>query len=179
MSADNIKSKTKKYKLVDPFLRTHFKFIEPNRRKIQLNTDANLVDSIMGDSWDTFFGQTFDWFVYSNIYEILELLKIPVGDVIQFGPFFRQRFRNKPNGRGIQIELLLVRKDNPATVIENKFTKEPIGSYIQDEVQTKVENLQFPERFTVEKALICSCGVTRAVSEGDYFSKIITLKELF
>lgn len=178
LSDKGTKTRTKKYKLIDPFLRVHFRFIEPNKRRIQLNAKDNLVDTIMGDAWYSFFGQAFDWLVYAGIEKIAKILEIPMSDIIKFGPFFRQKPR-KGKGRGVQIDLLLVRKDDVITVVENKFTKAAVGSYIQDEVQSKIDQLDFPKSYTVEKVLISASGVTKSVSESGYFARIITLEELF
>ncbi len=132
----------------------------------------------MGEVWNTFFGQAFDGLVYASIHRLMELLELPVSDLIQYGPFFTQRAR-KTKERGVQIDLMLIRKDNVITVVENKFTKDPVGAYIQDEVQAKVDRLAFPKNYTIEKVLISASGVTKAVSESGYFNKVITLEDIF
>ncbi len=173
------KTRTRNYRLADPFLRAHFKFISPNKKRIQSNAGNDLVDAIMGDKWNSFFGQAFDWLILANIEKVIELLEVPMSDIIQYGPYFKQPSRGKIRERGVQIDLMLVRKDNVITVIENKFTKDPVGSYIQDEVQAKIDKLDLSKGFTVEKVLISANGATKSVSEGGYFNKIITLEDIF
>lgn len=170
--------RTKKYRLSDPFLRTYFRFIEPNKKRIQRNTGTNLVDAIMNDKWESFFGQAFDWLVYSTVERLFEILEIPLTDIVNYGPYFRQGTRIGPKRPGVQIDLLIIRRDNTITLVENKFTKEPVGSSVMDEVQAKVEQLNFPRIFTIEKVLISASGATKAVAGSGYFSKIVTLDEL-
>lgn len=179
VSPQGIRARTRKYRLADPFLRTYFKFIEPNKVRIQRNTKANLVDAIMGGVWDSFFGQAFDWLVYASLDRLLEVLEIPLSDVLRYGPFFRQRSRGKNKIAGVQIDLMLIRKGHVVTIIENKFTNEPVGAYIMDEVQLKIDQIDFPKTFTIEKVLISASGATKAVAESGYFNKVITLDELF
>lgn len=179
MSWQGTKRRTKKYKLADPFLRTHFKFIEPNKKRIQCNTGEHLADAIMGSVWDSFFGQVFDWLVYASINRLLKILEVPAGDVIQYGPFFKQRSRGRVKKRGVQIDLMLIQKNRVVTIIENKFTKAPVGAYVQDEVQEKIDQLNFPKSYTIEKVLVSASGTTKAVLESDYFNKIVPLEELF
>lgn len=179
ISMRGFKTRTKKYRLADPFLRTYFKFIEPNRKRILRNTGSNLVDAIMGDVWDSFFGQAFDWFVDAHFERLLEILEIPAGDVIQYGPFFRQRSRGRGKKAGVQVDLMIIRKDDVVTVIENKFTREPVGAAVQDEVQAKIDQLGFPKTITIEKVLVSASGASKGVREGNFFDRIITLEELF
>lgn len=133
----------------------------------------------MGDKWNSFFGQAFDWLILANIEKVIELLEIPMSDIVQYGPYFKQPSRGRIRERGVQIDLMLVRKDKVITVIENKFTKDPVGSYIQDEVQAKIDKLDFLKEFTVEKVLVSANGATKSVFEGGYFNKIITLEDIF
>lgn len=179
ISMRGFKTRTKKYRLADPFLRTYFKFIEPNRKRILRNTGSNLVDAIMGDVWDSFFGQAFDWFVDAHFERLLEILEIPAGDVIQYGPFFRQRSRGRGKKAGVQVDLMIIRKDDVVTVIENKLTREPVGAAVQDEVQAKIDQLGFPKTITIEKVLVSASGASKGVREGNFFDRIITLEELF
>lgn len=179
LSPSGERRRTRKYRLADPFLRTYFRFIEPNKKRIQRNTNAELADSIMGESWDTFFGQAFDWFVYSAAENLFNALKIPPADIVNYGPYFRQKERTGQKRPGVQIDMLVVRRDGVITVIENKFTRQPVGSSIMDEVQSKIDKLDIPKGRTIEKVLVSASGATKTVVDSGYFNKIVTLDELF
>lgn len=172
------KTKTKKYWLSDPFLRTYFRFIEPNKKIILQNQKNNLVDKIMGENWEGFFGQSFDWLVFQSLDRLLEILEIPLGDVVQYGPYYKQKSRKNKSDPGAQIDLVLLRRDKCVTIVENKFRNTPVGSWVEDELQNKIDRLGFPKDYSIEKVLITASGVTRGVEESQFFSKIITLEDL-
>ncbi len=177
LSFDQKKTKTRKYTLIDPFLRTHFKFIHPNKQKIMLNTHYNLADSIMKYA-DSFWGHAFDWLIMCNIDNVLRLLDLSLSDIVQYGPYFTQNSR-KTGQPGVQIDLMILRNDHTVSIIENKFTHKPIGATILDEFQSKVDKLNIPTHITPEYVLISASGVTPAVKKSNYFHHIITLENLF
>lgn len=179
VSLAGTKTRTQRYRLADPFLRTYFRFIEPHRKKIMQNRSENLVDAIMGESWYSFFGQAFDWFVYQCMETILDILEIPMSDVLHYGPYFQQKMRTRQENSGVQVDLMLIRKNRCVTLIENKFTQEPVGSSVQDEMQSKIEKLPFLKNYSIEKILISANGATKGLLSAGYFDKVITLEDLF
>lgn len=174
-----VRDKTRKYCLDDPFLRSYFRLIEPHRQKIQRNLKGDLAESILGEVMNSFFGQAFDWLVYRSLDKLLDLLGIPLGDIKDYGPYFRQNPRGKLKKVGVQIDLVLIRKDHCVTLIENKFSQNKIGSSILDEVQNKIDALHLPKHFSVEKVLIAANGTTEGVLSAGYFDRVFTLEDLF
>jgi hypothetical protein len=85
--------------------------------------------------------------------------------------------RNKNIGtskQGTQIDLILKRK-NILTIVECKFTENPVDTKVIKEVERKIEFLQIPTKYTIEKVLISASGATEAVHKEDYFNQILGL----
>ncbi len=86
--------------------------------------------------------------------------------IMGFGPFFRQRKRNGESDAGLQIDILVRRKGQVLTLIECKFSSQPIGTSIISEIQRKVALLKAPRAFTVERVLICAGDVAAPYRTG-------------
>ena len=170
--------KTRKWVLWDEWLRFYFTFIEPHKQIIELNTEPGLFDKLSGRSLDSFFGLSFERFCMKNLHRLFKNIDLDIHDIVGYGPFFRQRKRDGSKNEGLQIDILLRRKRRILTLIECKFTPEPVGMSVVEEVQRKVEFLKAPKNVTVERVLISAGGVNTTVERSDYFHHIAGLNLL-
>lgn len=177
--APGVGQKTKKYVLWDEWLRFYFTYMQPHLQVIQLNQNPGAFDSFAASSIDAYFGLAFERFCFKNVQSIFDKLEIPSFQVLGYAPYFRQGAR-KPNAKGyrqqgIQIDLLIHRKGGVLTLVECKFSNEPMGKGIISEVERKIEFLDAPKKFTIERVLIATNGVTPQVENEGYFHKILGL----
>ena len=63
-------------------------------------------------------------------------------------------------------------------ICEVKFSKNPIGPRIIEEMQEKTKRLKVPMRFSIRPVLIHVNGVEDSVLDQEYFDKIIDFGQL-
>jgi len=63
-------------------------------------------------------------------------------------------------------------------IFEIKFQRKPVGADILAEVQEKIDRLTLPKRFSYRTVLVHVNGVSEAVEDADYFSKIVDFSDL-
>lgn len=170
------KTRTKIYKLTDPFLLFYFHYMEPNRKLIEANKNENLFRAVSQNSIQQYYGYAFERFCEDSFDLILEKTGLRLSDLYNFGPYFQ---RPAHSGRGVQVDNLLMRRDNVWTLMEYKYSLKPVGTGIIREIMQKMARLPVPENVTVEKILISASGVTRDVSEASFFDHILSLSDLF
>ncbi len=171
--------KTRKLVLWDEWLRFYFTYIGPNRKVIELNTHPGLFEQLAGSSLDTYFGLCFERLCLKNLSRIFSRMEMDISSIIGFGPFFRQRKRKGKDEPGLQIDILVRRKGQVLTLIECKFSSQPVGISVIKDVQRKVKLLKVPRIFTVERVLICGGEVTSPLQNSDYFHHILGLDAIF
>lgn len=172
------RTRTKIYKLVDPFLKFYFTYMHENLGQIRRNSQMeNLFKSITNRSLENYFGLAFERLCDASILTILEKLNLTLADIEQMGPYFRQR---NDVTKGVQVDYVLIRRDGVITLIENKFTQKPIGLNAIHEMEEKVLTVQkLAPIFSIEKVLISARGVTSQVLKREYFNHILTLEDLY
>lgn len=178
ISNSNLKTKTAKYEIWDEWLFFYFRYMEKNLKKIQMNTTESVFHRLMSGSFDIYLGLAFERFCQKNIEKICTAMGISLWDLDTFGPYFQQAKRTKEkihsSPKGTQIDLILKRK-NILTIVECKFTENPVDTKVIKEVERKIEFLQIPTKYTIEKVLISASGATEAVHKEDYFNQILGL----
>lgn len=172
------KSKTKKYRLWDEWLKFYFQYVKKNLPLIQLQNEGEIAHRIIGNSINSYLGLSFEMLCEKNITQILKSLNINLNTIIDIGPYFRQASR-KTGEPGLQIDLCLLRRGGILTIIECKFGEYPIGSEIINELENKLKKLRVPSNVTIEKVLISAAGVTTELEHRDYFHHILGLESLF
>ncbi len=166
-------SKLSHFRLSDNYLRFYLKYIEPNRSKI-LNRFAvphNLKNMIFLDS---IMGLQFENLLLLNRHLIWEKLSIDPDDITNDNPFFQ---RPTKTIKGCQIDYLIQNRNN-LFICEIKFSKNPIGMHVIEEVKEKTKRLSLPRGYSFWPVLIHVNGVTNAVIENDYFCQIIDFSSL-
>lgn len=77
-----------------------------------------------------------------------------------------------------QIDYLIQTQLNTLFASEVKFSRSPIGAQVIDEMKERLGRLKLPRRFSCFPVLIHVNGVTDAVVDAGYFTKIIDFSEL-
>ncbi len=171
------KSKTKKYRLWDEWLKFYFSYIRKNASIIQMHTGPGLARRILEKSVHSYMGIGFEMLCLKNISSILKALRIDIGSVVEIGPYFKQSSR-KSGVAGVQIDICILRKGKVLTIIECKYSEHPIEAEVIEEMENKIRKLKIPKSISIEKVLIAACGVTTEVEHRDYFHHILTLDAL-
>jgi hypothetical protein len=104
----------------------------------------------------------------------MERLGISFEDYVYDGPYFQTHTKRK---KGCQIDYLIQTKTT-LYVCEIKFSKNPVGPGVIEEVQRKIDALLMPKHISYRPVLIHVGGVTDEVLYRDYFDKIIDWTEL-
>ena len=79
---------------------------------------------------------------------------------------------------GFQIDLLYLRNDNVITLCEIKYLNGPVSTKVIPEVERKMELLDVPRGYTVEKALVSLYGGDQSVKESGCFHHDIDLSQI-
>ncbi|MBW2702527.1 MAG: ATP-binding protein [Deltaproteobacteria bacterium] len=170
------RTRTRSFKLIDPFLIFYFRYVHPNRSIIVRNRRGeNLLRAIAGPTLHQYYGFAFERLCEDSIEVIIDRLGLTLADIVAMGPFFRQQRGQK---RGLQIDWLIVRRDSVWTLIEIKYSATPVGKKVIHDVQRKIERLNVPADISIEPVLISARGASRTVIAEDYFSHILTLDDL-
>jgi AAA+ ATPase superfamily predicted ATPase len=174
---NKIPSRTRMIKLSDPFLLFYFRYMHDNLQIIQQNRhQENLFRSIAMSSINQYYGYAFERLVEDGILDVLKGLNLQLADVKEMGPYFRQKRSTLP---GLQIDWLIVRRDNVWNLVEIKYTASPVGLKVISEVTQKINRLVPPERVTIEPVLISAAGVTSELKKQKFFYKILNIQDLY
>lgn len=165
------KSRLKKYKLTDEYLRFYFKYISPNLQIIKDNVSNNIFTQKIKPAWDSWMGFAFENLCLKNAMYLAEKMGF-ADEVISYGPLFHRGSTN------FQIDLLYLRSDNVITLCEMKYTNQPISTKVIPEVERKAKLIEAPARISIEKALITRMGVEQSLIDSDYFNYILTVDDL-
>lgn len=168
-------SKTKKYKLIDPFLTFYFHFIQPRKNIIQKNENSNLLESISQAKWNAFFGLQFERLCEDSFVLILKKLDIELHEVKNFGSYFQQRTLDHS---GVQIDLVIELNDRTLHFLEFKYYDKPVGSSVAKDMEAKIQKLKLSANITIEKTLVTMNGVTKDLRDSKYFDHLLTLEDL-
>lgn len=152
------------FRLKDNYLRFYLKYIHPQRIQI----DKNRIK--MPPAWASIMGLQFENLVLNNFHRIHALLPLDPREIVYDNPYFQRPTEEHP---GCQIDYLIQTRFNTLYVCEVKFSKEPIGASVIEEVKLKCKRLSRPKNYSIRPVLIHVNGVTDAVVESEFFAKII------
>lgn len=167
-------SKLSKYRLSDNYLRFYLKYIAPNRSKIEKGAFANTALSRF-PGWESLMGLQFENLVAHNRKALWNLLNLSPDEIIMDGPFFQN-----PTARqaGCQIDYLIQTRFQNLYLCEVKFSRNPIGQKIINEMEEKRKRLKIPKFCSVRPVLIHVNGVEESVFDEGYFDKIVDFGQL-
>lgn len=167
-------SKFSRYRLKDNYVRFYLKYIEPNKTKIEKGTfNKTSITTLPG--WESIISLQFENLVLNNDKRILEILGVPLEEIILINPYFQKKTKEHP---GCQIDLLIQTKFNSLYVCEIKFSRSEVTTSVIEEVKQKIDRLSIPKNFSYRPVLIHVNGVSEAVVESGYFAKIIDFGQL-
>lgn len=167
-------TKISHYRLSDNYVRFYLKYIEKNIQKIERNDfKFRSISSLPG--WETILGLQFENLVLKNRDFVRQKLGIKPDEVITDNPYFQNKTKQHS---GCQIDYLIQTKFNNLYICEIKFSREPIGTKIIQQIQAKINSLIRPKSFSCRPVLIHVNGVTDELKESDYFSNIISFEKL-
>ncbi len=167
-------SKLSKYRLSDNYLRFYLKYIAPNRSKIEKGAFANAALSRF-PGWESLMGLQFENLVAHNRKALWTLLNLSPDEIVMDGPFFQN-----PTARqaGCQIDYLIQTRFHNLYLCEVKFSRNPIGQKIINEMEEKRKRLKIPKFCSIRPVLIHVNGVEESVLDEGYFDKVIDFGQL-
>jgi hypothetical protein len=167
-------SKLSKYRLSDNYLRFYLKYIAPNRSKIEKGAFANAALSRF-PGWESLMGLQFENLVAHNRKALWNLLNLSPDEIVMDGPFFQN-----PTARqaGCQIDYLIQTRFHNLYLCEIKFSRNPIGQKIINEMEEKRKRLKIPKFCSIRPVLIHVNGVEESVLDEGYFDKVIDFGQL-
>jgi hypothetical protein len=168
-------SRTRRLVLWDEWLRFYLTYMAPNLQSIALNTQTGLFEQVGGDSFDSYCGLAFERLCLRNIHNLLAAMSIPLATVRGFGPFFRQPPRKKGSAPGCQIDLIIRRSGSVLSVVECKFSKQPIGLSVARDMDRKIDALNMPASVSIERVLITASGITTDLEREGSFHHVLGL----
>lgn len=163
------------YRVKDHFIRFYFRFMLPNKYKIEQDTLSNLPLSSL-PAWDSVVGLQLENLVIANCHQLYQDLKIPLEDIIASGSFIQKPSSTR---KGCQIDYLIQTRSNLIYAVEIKFSRHPLRTDVINEVKNKLQNFDQPKHVVVNPVLVHVDGVEHSLVERDYFYKIIDLKDWF
>ncbi len=168
-------SRLSHYRLSDNYLRFYLRYIAQYRTKIDRGSyEFTSLTSLT--EWRTVIGLQFENLVLNNRHYIQESLGISLEDIISDNPFFQRATARQP---GCQVDYMIQTKFNTLYICEIKFSKNPIGVGVIQDVQQKIDRLKQPKGFSCRPVLIHVNGVTDDLIDENYFAAIIDFSKLF
>ena len=163
-----------RYKLIDPFCLFYLRFVDGQK---SLNTQfwMNNVDSPKINSWR---GYAFEDLCFRHIDKIKQALQIAGVETSQSA----WSLHGDGKQDGVQIDMVISRKDNVVNVCEMKFYSEVFA--VTEDYQKKLvqrANLitkMLPKKMTVQGVLVTTYGLAYNAYSGA-FASTVTLDDLF
>lgn len=84
------RTRTIRYRPVDPFLLFYFRYVHANRALIAKNRKENLFRSIVGPTQQQYYGYAWERLCEDALGEILSRLDISLADILYMGPYFQR-----------------------------------------------------------------------------------------
>lgn len=150
-------AKTVQFRIVDEYIRFYFNFIRPNLQVIAKNEGKYIFDEITSRRWNAFCGIAFERFCFRNVECIVNRLKID-SLYTKYGPYWQKS--TKRRGPGVQIDMVIERRDKMSMIIECKWSEGKIGYDVFTELSNKCSKYPNPKDHKLRKVVISSCGVT-------------------
>ncbi len=103
------------------------------------------------------------------------MLGISPEEIVMQGPFFQSPTTRQP---GYQIDYMIQIRFCNLYVYEIKFSKNPVGGKIIEEMEKKRKSLKVPRYCSIRPVLIHMNGVEESVLSERYFDKVIDFGQL-
>ena len=169
----NSNSRGNKVRISDNYTKFYLKFILPRKSRLKkIPIKANQGLELF--NWSQIFGLQFENLVLNNIREVLPLLRIEENQIIQIGPYFQTKTKDK---EAVQIDCLIQCKYNVLHLIECK-TSSNVGIEIIKEIKEKNRRLKIPKGFSIRNHLIYLGKLSDELIAGEFFDRMIGFDEL-
>jgi hypothetical protein len=163
--------KNQKYKLIDPFIRFYFAFMDKNKSIISSNKGRNLIHEIFKSNLKIWQGFAFEIFCFNNWRVLAKILDIE-NFIRKVGPIYSVQL-------GVQVDLAFERTDNVFSLIEIKYYDKPVEISIVKEFSDRLQKLQLDKKFSIEKILISPFGATKSVIDSHFFDYVVDAQDIF
>ena len=80
--------------------------------------------------------------------------------------------------KGCQIDYLIHTRYKMLFVIEIKFSRDPVGTTVIEEVEQKLKSLKLPRGYSCNPVLVHLNGVTESLVEREFFTNIIDFSKI-
>jgi hypothetical protein len=161
-------SKLSQYRLSDNYTRFYLKYIDPLKSQIEKGP-------VKLPSWESIMGLQFENMVLMKHQELQEQLKIDPGNAVRSGPYFQRRTKNR---KGCQIDNLIQTNLGTLYVCEVKFSKNPIGMEVIEEMKKKIDSLEVANYTSIRPVLVHVNGITNDLERSGYFTNIVDFSRL-
>ena len=166
-------SRTQRYRISDPFIRFHFKYIVPAQEQIKSGRKVvPLHMALPEQSYRVFLGLAFEQFCQKHAHLIATKLGFSAVKYTA-GAWFKRGKQNK----SAQIDLLFKRADKVLTLVEVKF-REKVDKKVIGQVEDKIEVLREESDYSIEPILLTVKKPDKSLYEEGYFSRILTIDDL-
>ncbi len=164
-----------KYRLKDNYTRFYLKYLAPHKREISLGTYRyQSVENL--PEWNSVMGLQFENLIVNNAMSLLPHLHLGNSIVESAAPYRNARTGARGKKAGCQIDLL-IQTARTAYVVEIKRQRE-IGPEIEQEVQSKIDNLPLRAGMTPRPVLVYDGHLSPSVEGSGYFDAVIPVGRL-
>lgn len=171
------KSHLVRYCIVDAYMQFYFRFIEPNKKKIeQGDFQFNPLVALNMSAYQQWLGYAFERFCRKSHRQIAALLGFH-GVKYRSGSYFSRKTEEEE--RGFQIDLLFDRDDKVMTICEVKYAQTPISTKVIDEFEKKLQLLPNINKKSIQKVLISNRGPDMSLQRRAYFDALIQADDFF
>lgn len=163
--------KEHRYRISDPYLRFHLKYVAPNEERIKKGLYQHASFEKL-EAWDTIMGLQFEALVLDSQEAIFKGLGLGQRAVLNAGPYEQGKTQRR---EACQVDFL-IRARESLYIVELKCRRQ-VGAEVVNEVKKKVERLKLPKGQSFRTALVHTGKLDSAVEESDYFDTIINADE--
>ena len=157
------------YRISDNYSRFFLKYIKPQTEMISSDI-FELISLESLPNWNSIMGLQFEAMVLNNAKVIIEKLKITASTICNAGPYFEKTTKNK---KGVQVDYMIQTKLNELYICEVKYSKNPVGLDIIEEMKDKISRISIPKNFSIRPILIVASGITDELEDSGYFVQIL------
>jgi AAA+ ATPase superfamily predicted ATPase len=139
-----------RYRLKDNYLRFYFKYIEPNKDRIE-SKNFKFESVYQFSEWESTVGLQFENLILQNLSQLYPMLDISNAEVLAASPYY-QRKTARTKG-ACQIDLLITTSAKIIYLCEFKV-RDRIESNLIQEIQRKIKTLRIPRGYSLRPVLI-------------------------
>ncbi len=160
------KQRNARYKLSDEYCNFYHRFIRPNYKKYTQGIWLQLADSQQFKIWS---GYAFENFCHKHI----DKIKAALGIAAVFTQIYYLHFRENDEAQGVQIDLLIDRKDNAMNLCEIKFHQ---GNFLlskTDYQQLQAKKQRLIAHTKTKKQVFLTLICNNDINTNEYSNEII------